>query len=108
MIPPRSLVRDVHSLFTFSGGSDQSAVQINQGFLEKLGRLPAPDVQPRFINGILQVDQIARPKASTEIPSGGRIGNRFGPQRIEVGFVLTKQFEVFETGSSTEGVERQV
>ncbi|MBI5761389.1 MAG: transposase [Planctomycetales bacterium] len=50
VIAPRAVVGDVHPLLLLAAGLHQRAVEVQRGPVEEFGRLPPPDVLPRFVD----------------------------------------------------------
>ena len=47
-------------------------------------------------------------EAAAEVPGGGRVGDPFGPERIEVDLVLAPPLDVFEASAACEEIEGDV
>ena len=60
MVTPRPIIGDVHALFAFARGLHQVPIHINDGFLEKTLGLSGPNLQPRFVDGVMQPANLKR------------------------------------------------
>src|SRR5271157_1678102 len=60
MITPGTVVGDIIALFALGVGADEGTVDVQDGFLEKLGWLLGPDSQPRLIDSVHQFERHRR------------------------------------------------
>ena len=95
MEAPSALVRDVHALFALARGGHQRAVHVDRGLSQERLGLPRPDLAARVVEHILQRLNVMWLKAAAEIAGRGRVGNAASAQRVEQGFVLSPQFQIF-------------
>ena len=108
MIAPFALVVDAHSLFVFSSGFDLCCIRFYDGLIEKRIGLLLPDFQSRFMKRFLQSEDVPRAESTTEVSGGRRIRNSFGTQRVQIGFVLSSQFEMLKTRAASKQVVSNV
>ena len=79
-----------------------------RGFGEELCGLLCPNLQPRLVDHIQQRAHLVGLEAPTEVAGGGGIGNPPGVHRLQISFILTPQFEIFQAGAVTQGVQGEV
>ena len=61
-----------------------------------------------FIDGVHQGEDIGLGEAAAEVAGGGRVGDAFGSQGVEVDLVVAPQFEVFDALAAGEDIEGDV
>ena len=108
MKAPSALVRDVHARFALARGRHQRAIHVDRGLGEERLGLPRPDLPAHVVKHLLQRLDLMRMKAATEIAGRRRIGNPASVQRIEQGFILSPQFQIFQACAAAQRVVRQV
>src|SRR3984957_16852367 len=108
MITPNAVVGDVHAELALAQGFDQRAVHVDAGQVEERRRLPSPDPLANAVENVDQGMHVGGAEATTEIAGGRRIGDAQSPERVEVDFILTTQFEVLQTGAVAQRVVGQV
>ena len=109
MVTPPAVVADVDSLLALGIGLNDGAVGVQDRLIAKRVGLLSPDSQPRFIDGVHQGEDIGlRREAAAEVAGGRRVGDSFGPQRIEVDLIVASQFEVFDALAACEEIQCDV
>jgi len=100
MITPLTFVIDIDSLFALARRLDHRAIRVDDRFLEESVRLLTPDFKPRMVKRFHQ--QVDRDSAEppAEIACGRRIWNALSAYRIQIGFVVSQQLQMLQTGSS--------
>src|SRR5271157_2187300 len=96
MITPGTVVGDINALFALGVGADEGTVDVQDGFLEKLGWLLGPDSQPRLVDSVHQSHDVVLGEAAAEIPGCGGVGDTHGAQGIEINLVIAPQFEMLD------------
>jgi hypothetical protein len=79
VIAPHAGVRDVHPFLALARGFDQRPVCVDDGLIEKLEGLRAPDAHPRLVDGRLQRLNRRLVKPPAEIARGRRVGDPLRP-----------------------------
>ena len=64
--------------------------------------LPGP--QPGLVEGVHQLLDVALGEAAAEVPGGGRVGDAFGPEGVEVDLVVAADFEVLQAAAAGQEV----
>ena len=109
MIAPSTLVIDVHAFFAFARGLDGVPIHINNGTLNEFLRLTSPDDASRIINRIMQcVDVGLGFESATEVACRGGIRDPRRADQVEVRFIVSLQFQIFQTSSTTERIVSNV
>ena len=103
MVTVLAVVGEVHPLLALGVAGHDGAIGVQDRLLEELVRLLSPDPQPRFIDGVHQGEDIGLGEAAAEVPGGGRVGDSFGSQGIEVDLIVAPQFEVFDVACRRRG-----
>ena len=103
-----AVVGEVHASFALGIAGHDAAVGLDDRLGEELGRLLGPDPQPRLIDRVHQVEDIGWGEAAAEVPLGGRVGDAFGTQGVEIDLVIAPQFEVLEAQAADEDIEGDV
>ena len=80
MITPGAVVGDVDALLAARAGGHEGAVDVDDGLVEELGRLLAPELEPGLIEGVLQDLDVLRGEATAEVAGGGGVGDAVGPR----------------------------
>src|SRR5262249_56453145 len=93
MIAPGAIVGDVHAALAGAAGFDKSAVAIEDGFREELGRLPRPDLEADVVDGGEEIADVGFAEAAAEITGGGRIGNARRAPSVEGDGAVAAQVE---------------
>ncbi len=104
MIAPGAIVGDVHAFFALAGGFDEGAIAVEDGFVEELGRLPLPDFEANFVNGVAEIADIGFGEAAAEIASGAGTGDAGRVESIEVDGVVAAQFKILDAGAAAHDV----
>ena len=108
MITVLAVVGEVHPLLTLRVARNDGAIGVQNCFRKELGWLLGPDSSAGLIERVHQAHDIGLKKATTEVTGSGGIGNSFGPQGIEIDFVVAPQLEVFDPLTASEDVEGNV
>jgi hypothetical protein len=104
VITPGAIVGNIHSLLALPGGLHQRAIHVDDGPLEKLGRLLGPDPRAHAMNDVLQLADGFLGEAAAEVARGGRVGDTLGSKGVEKVFILAPQFQVFQAGAIAQHV----
>ena len=104
MVAPGAVVGDVDALFLLACGCDERAVGIEDGAFEEGGRLPTPHADADVVEDVLQDVDVGRAEASTEIASGGGVGDALSAEGVEEVDVVAAQFDVLNAVAVAEGV----
>ena len=104
MVAPLAFVVDVDALFALAVGFHHRAVSIDDRFVEECLGLLAPDLQPRGIEHFQQGEDRPRRKPPAEVAGRGGIGNPPRAERVQVDFVVTPQFQMFQAGAAGQQV----
>jgi hypothetical protein len=104
VIAPRSVVGDVHPLLAPAVRGGECPISIEERLVEEGVGLLFPGPQPGLIEDAHQLLDIALGEAAAEVPGGGRVGDAFGPEGIEVDLVVTPDFEVFQATAAGQEV----
>jgi ABC-type methionine transport system permease subunit len=83
MISPGAIVSDVHPLLAAGAGGDECAVDVEDGFVEEVGRLLLPDLEPGLIEDILKALDVVGGEAAAEVAGGGGVGDAVGPEGVK-------------------------
>src|SRR6202021_5638 len=83
-------------------------IGLDNGLLKEGSRLPLPHQQAFAVDHVHQFVNVTGRETSQEIASGGGIGDPLGTQEVEVGFVITEQFEVIDGSSACQHVVGQI
>jgi hypothetical protein len=81
---------------------------LEEGFVEEVGRLLLPDLQPGLIEDILKDLDVVGGEAAAEVAGGGGVGDAVGAQGVEEDDVVASQLDVVETGAVAQGVVGEV
>ena len=96
VVPPHPLVRDIHPLLAPAVGGGEGAVGVDEGLLEEVGGLLLPGPQPGLVEDVHQLTDVALGEPAAEVPGGGRVGDAFGPEGVEVDLVVAPHLQVFQ------------
>ena len=66
--------------YTTGAGGDQRAVGIEDGLVEEVGRLLAPEFEPSLIEDVLEGFDVVGGEAAAEVARGGGVGDAVGPR----------------------------
>ncbi len=108
MIAPGTVIGDVDALFTTGAGGDQRAVGIEDGLVEEVGRLLAPEFEPSLIEDVLEGFDVVGGEAAAEVARGGGVGDAVGAQGVEEDEVVASLFDVVEAGAVAQGIVGEV
>ena len=100
MIAPNAVVGDVHALLALAVGFHHGSVGVDDGLVEELLRLLAPDAHASFVEHLLQHVDLTRIEASAEVARGGRVGDPPCSQSVKIGLVVSQQFEVLQASAA--------
>ena len=104
MITPGAVEGDVHAFLARTRGFDEGAVAIEDGFVEELGRLPLPDLDADFVDGMQESADVAGVEAAAEITGGGGIRNAPGAEGVEIDGVIAAEFEILEGDAAAQRI----
>ena len=104
MVPPLTLVVDVHPLLALSRGFGHRAVGLDDRFFEERRRLLSPDLHPHVVDRAHQILDVAFIEAPTEVAGRRGVGDALRPERVQVHFVVAPQLDVFQAGSAGQEV----
>ena len=104
MVAPLAFVVNVHSLLAFTGGFDYRSVAVDDGFLKETVRLLFPDLAANRIENFHQHPDRNSIEAVTEVTRRRRVRNPLGTQRVEIGLIVTSEFEMINTRPTSENV----
>ena len=108
VIAPGTVIGDVDALFTTGAGGDQRAVGIEDGLVEEVGRLLAPEFEPSLIEDVLEGFDVVGGEAAAEVARGGGVGDAVGAQGVEEDEVVASLFDVVEAGAVAQGIVGEV
>ena len=95
VIAALAVVGEVRAFLAFARRGNQNAIHIQARFLERLRRLPRPDIASLGVERLVRRFDMARREPPAEVAGRGGIGDPIGAQRVEVSFVLAPQLQVF-------------
>ena len=96
MVAPGAVVGDVDAFLALSICLNKGAIGVQDGLLEKPGRLLGPDPPPRLIDGVHQGHDMRLGEAAAEISGGGGVGDALGAQSVEIDLVVAPQLEMLD------------
>ena len=108
MVTVLAVVGEVHPLLALGIAGHDAAIGLEDRLGEELRRLLGPDPQPRFIDGVHQREDIVLGETAAEVACGGRVGDAFGSQGVEVDLVVAPQLEVLDAQATGEDIEGDV
>jgi len=108
MIAPLTFVVETDTLFLFTGGFSKTTVGFNRGLVEKRFWLLLPDSLANLVDRLHDVENLRLIEAATEVTGSGGVGNSSHAQSIEISFVGSTIFQVFQTSSTGHQIQRDV
>ena len=104
MVAPHPLVGDIHPLLAPAVGGGERAVGVDERLVEEGVGLLLPGPQPGLVEGVHQLLDVALGEAAAEVPGGGRVGEAFGPEGVEVDLVVAADLEVLRPSATGQEV----
>ena len=104
VIAPRPVVGDVHALLAPAVGGGERPVGVDERLVEEVLGLLLPGPQPGLVEDVHQLLDVGFGEAAAEVPGGGRVGDAFGPQGVEVDLVVAADFEVLQPAAAGQEV----
>src|SRR5512147_1082109 len=98
MVAPGAVVSDLDALRAAGAGSDERAIDVEDGLLEELGGLLLPDLDACQIEGVLEDLDVLSREAPAEIARAGGVGDAVGAEGVQEDEVIAPQFDVVEAG----------
>jgi hypothetical protein len=108
MVTPLAFVIDVDSFFAFPGGFHHRSIAFDESFLKKTRRLLPPNFHADGIEDLHQQQDRQEVESTTEIPGSRGVGDSFGSERVEIRFVISSEFKVFQASAAGENVVRDI
>lgn len=105
---PLAFVVHADALLLLAAGFHHRPVGFNDRLIDEGFRLLTPDDKTRFMESFLQRENIELRKPSAEVSRSRGIRNALSPQRIEIRFVVASQFQMLQTRTARQQIERNV
>jgi hypothetical protein len=104
MVSPLPLVGDVHTLFALSARFGHRAVAVDDGQVEKVLRLFAPDPDANLVDGLHENFDVFHLETPTEVAGRGGVRDSLGSEGVGKDFVVAAQFDMFQALSAAEEI----
>ena len=104
VVAPHPVVGDVHPLLAPAVGGGERPVGVDERLVEEGVGLLLPGPQPGLVEDVHQPLDVGLGEAAAEVPGGGRVGDAFGPEGVEVDLVVAADFEVLQAAAAGQEV----
>ena len=97
VVAPGPVVGDVHPLLAPAVGGGERAVGVDERLVEEVRRAARFQARSRVsLKVSINCSTSASVKRRQKSPGGGRVGDAFGPEGVEVDLVVAADFEVLQ------------
>ena len=99
MVAPGPIVGDVHPLLAPGVRGGERPVGVDERLVEEGVGLLLPGPEPGLVEDLHQPLDITFGEPAAEVPGGGRVGDAFGPEGIQVDLVVAADLDVLDASA---------